>query len=375
MLFCKKCQVEHEEDKRFCPQCGSFLIRKEVLLEAEEPEKTEEDKPREKFICPNCKIIYEKTKKCIRCGAEVILLQHNEPPEQAEASETPDQTPPLTITKNELETLPAPMICPACKKEHLGGKSCIRCGTPLVHPNELQGKGKSKPPSPLEDKKADEKTISLTEVEKQLFQEESTDQLPRKRSVQEQIQQGRLLRKVKKDYPRLALNWIGIGIICIAAGYLLWSTYIHMVQPKANSEDSSNKKISPSPSVPSASSIEASSEVEEKEKIIDLLEKIKRANLEKDIHLFLFCYAKDYKDREGKKRSTLESWENFNFLDLTFNLESFALTGNIARARVAWSARFTPKGGGPPQESQTNLDVVFKKEEGNWKIAEIKSRL
>jgi ketosteroid isomerase-like protein len=34
--------------------------------------------------------------------------------------------------------------------------------------------------------------------------------------------------------------------------------------------------------------------------------------------------------------------------------------------------RFLPKSGGQPQESKTMLDVVFKKEDGNWKIGEIK---
>ena len=117
------------------------------------------------------------------------------------------------------------------------------------------------------------------------------------------------------------------------------------------------------------------SEAEEQEKIRDLLEKIKKANLGKDIDLFLSCYAKDFKDREGKKKSALESWENFNFLDLTFQIGRFSLTGNLARARVEWLAKFAPKGGGQPQESKTAIDVLFKKEDGDWKIGEIKSSL
>ncbi len=378
MLFCKKCQVEHEEDKRFCPQCGSFLIRKEVFLsEAEETGKPEEDKPKEKFICPVCKIIYEKTKKCIRCGAEVILLMPphpNEPPGEVETSVTQEQPSPFVNTKNELDIPPEPLICPACKKEHLGGKSCMRCGTALVPHEVLQEKAKAPSSPPLADKKGEKRLPPLTEIEKQLFQEESPDQPPRKKSVQEQIQQGRLLRKVKKDYPRMALNWSGMGIICMAVGYLLWSTYIHIVPSKSKLEDVSNHKPSSSVSTTSETSTytEAIHEEEEKERVKDLLEKIRKANLEKDIHLFLFCYAKDYKDREGKKKSTLEMWENFNFLDLSFNLESFALMGNVARSRVDWFARFTPKGGSVPQQSQTSLEVVFKKEDGHWKIAEIK---
>jgi len=172
----------------------------------------------------------------------------------------------------------------------------------------------------------------------------------------------------------MALNWTGIGIICIAAGYLLWSTYVHVVPSKSKSEGLSNDQpsFSVSTATETSSPTKVINEEEEKERIKDLLENIKKANLNKDINLFLHCYAKDYKDREGKKKSTLETWENFNFLDLTFNLESFTLMGHIARSKVDWFARFTPKGGSAPQQSQTSLEVVFKKEEGNWKIAEIK---
>ncbi len=384
MLFCKKCQIEYEEDKRFCPTCGSFLIRKEVFFsEGEEMDQSEEAQSKEKFVCPDCHIIYEKTKTCIRCGKEVVpfaSLQGNDPPGQMQESETPSQTSRLVTSSEEWETSPEPLICPACKKEHLGGKSCIRCGAALVPHRGIEETKKSKSFLPPEDRKGQTKTPPLTEVEKELFQDESPDQPIRKRSVQEQIQQGRFIRKMKRDYPRKMLNWSGILIICVAAGYLLWSTYTHLIQPKSDeapSPSSPKEMVAPSVSPPSAvpSSINVPSEVEEKEKITGLLENIRKANLGKDIDLFLLCYSKDFKDREGKKKSTLESWENFNFLDLTFRLESFTLSGNTARARVEWFSRFTSKGGGPPQESRTSLEVVFKKEEGDWKIGEVKSIL
>ncbi len=384
MLFCKKCQVEHEEDKRFCPTCGTFLIRKEALTpEVEHQEEQVEEQPREKFICPDCKIIYEKTKTCIRCGVAVVpvtSLEKKEPAEPVRESEAKEGSSQVVTTREWLDSAPEPLICPACKKEHLGGKSCMRCGTALVSPDALQKTEKVKPPPPPNAKKKETITPLPPEGKKDLFQDELPEQLPPKKTVQEQIKQGRFLRKVKKDYPRMVLNWSGVVIICVAAGYLLWSTYTHVLKPQTESETSlpSKETILPSP-LPSSpvpiSHPSPPSEAEEQEKIRDLLEKIRKANLGKDIDLFLSCYAKDFKDREGKKKSALESWENFNFLDLTFQIGRFSLTGNLARARVEWLAKFAPKGGGQPQESKTAIDVLFKKEDGDWKIGEIKSSL
>jgi ketosteroid isomerase-like protein len=148
-------------------------------------------------------------------------------------------------------------------------------------------------------------------------------------------------------------------------------------KPDSNTTPPSKEKAS-SPA-PASSVIPPSSafptEAEEIEKIRNLLENIRKANLVKDIDLFLLCYSNDFKDREGKKKSTLESWDNFNFLDLTYDLGTPSVSGNIARARVEWLVRFSPKSGGQPQESKTILDVVFKKEDGAWKIGEIKSSL
>lgn len=380
MLFCKKCQAEYEEDKRFCPQCGSFLIKKEPLLRASEDlEKTVEEKPKEKFICPDCKIIYEKTKVCIRCGAEVVLLasfQSKEEAEKAPESEAEKESSKVLTTRDWVELPMEHLICPACKKEHLGGKSCIRCGAELVSISPPPAKEKPKLPRSLPPKKT-EPQLPTPELEEDLFEEETSDRPPSKTTVEEQLKKGRLLRKVTRDYSRTVLNWSGLAVICIAAGYLLWSLYAHMAPPKPDSfvtPPSKEKTFTPAPtSSESLSPSPSSKEGDETDKIRSLLEDIRKANLRKDIDLFLSCYSNDFKDREGKKKSTLETWENFNFIELTYHLGNVSASGDKARAKVEWLICFSPKSGGQPQESKTILDVVFKNEDGRWKIGEIKS--
>ena len=243
-------------------------------------------------------------------------------------------------------------------------------------PREEENK---KTPYPHEAKRHESKPPYPTGSEEDLFRDEALDKHTHKRTVDEQIKKGRFARKVKKDYPRIFLNWAGISIICIAAGYFLWSTYSHVGAKKPDSGAISPSKETASSPVAISQVIAPPStpltEAEEIEKIGNLLDDIRKANLEKNIDLFLSCYSKDFKDREGKKRATLQSWANFNFLDLTYFLEPPSLSGNAARARVEWLARFSSKSGGQPQESKTVLNVIFKKEEGAWKIGEIKSSL
>ena len=83
------------------------------------------------------------------------------------------------------------------------------------------------------------------------------------------------------------------------------------------------------------------------------------------------CYSLDFKDREEKKKSTLENWQDFDYFDLLYDLKSQAISGDTANAKVEWVIKFSPKKGGQAQETKSFLDVTLKKEEGVWKIKEI----
>jgi hypothetical protein len=114
------------------------------------------------------------------------------------------------------------------------------------------------------------------------------------------------------------------------------------------------------------------SEVREDEKIKFLFGTIRQANLEKKIDLFMSCYAADFKDRNEKRFSTLETWDNFDYLNLSYDLKRLMVTGQTAQVRVEWGINISPKNGGPPQKTVSLLDVALKKEGSHWKIGEIK---
>jgi ketosteroid isomerase-like protein len=117
----------------------------------------------------------------------------------------------------------------------------------------------------------------------------------------------------------------------------------------------------------------SSAEVAEIRNIKTLLEDIRQANLEKNIDLFISCYATDFKDREGKKKTTLAYWKRFDYVDLSYDLKDASISGDTAKAKVEWLIKTSSKAGDRPQENKSILDVLFKREDGEWKIKEVKA--
>jgi ketosteroid isomerase-like protein len=141
-------------------------------------------------------------------------------------------------------------------------------------------------------------------------------------------------------------------------------------ESKAKEESSSiPKEAVPSP--PDTSKL-PSTEIQEIRNIETLLENIRQANLKKDIDLFISCYASNFKDREGKKRATLAFWTKFDYVDLSYDLKNSSISGDTAKVKVEWLIIISSKTVKQPQKSKANLDVTLKKEEGGWKIEEVK---
>jgi ketosteroid isomerase-like protein len=215
--------------------------------------------------------------------------------------------------------------------------------------------------------------------------------------------------KPKKDYRRLFLEVGGITIMALAGIYFLYSVYSNLIrkepeprtpisrssvtqalptssatpQPASTGKESGETKTReestavskdglPTPSSPPDAPKEPSAENPEIRNIENLLENIRQANLKKDIDLFLSCYASNFKDREGKKRATLSFWTKFDYLDLSYDLKNSSISGDTAKVKVEWVIRISSSTSGQQQKSKSNLDVKLKKEEGKWKIEEVK---
>jgi ketosteroid isomerase-like protein len=141
-----------------------------------------------------------------------------------------------------------------------------------------------------------------------------------------------------------------------------------------NAEGSSSisKEAAPAPSSPMDAPKSPSAETQEIGSIKTLLENVRQSNLKKDIDLFVACYTSDFVNLEGRKRATLAYWKNFSYLDLSYDLKDLSISVETAKARVEWLIKTSSSAGGQPQQNKSVLDVAFKKEDGRWKIKEVK---
>jgi hypothetical protein len=403
--ICPACKIIYERGN-VCIKCGSALVPQTSIKAKEksklvpEPEADEKpillrtlqeqliDAPHKKLICPTCKIIYERGNACIRCGSALVT---EIPGQEVKLNDT-EITPWISQPENQGDVVP-PIHVP--KGERSG---------------DVQ-RAKKKEPETIQSQKTKKE---LQEIEEVSPGTEAPEQLPTKRSADDLGRTSIRPRTAKLDYRRLFFEVGSISVMVLAGGYFLWSIYSHLNTKPTEPKTLTSKEIQsldlPKPSIPTDTTptisipqesdkrkIEQSSAISkdktevfppipshptssddvvvetlEIRKIKDLLDHIRQANLEKNIDLFISCYAMDFKDREGKKKATLAYWRNFDYLDLSYALKNPFISGETAKARVEWVIRISPKTGKQPQESKSILDVILKKEDGGWKVKEVK---
>jgi len=403
-LICPNCKIIYEGGSS-CIKCESALVpqasfqAKEELkispdLEVEgEPSQVQTiqeqliETPRKKLICPACKIIYERGNSCVRCGSGLVLQTELQEKKKPKSSDTE-----VSLSALDLDVGTGPAR-PAQEKVDFEWPSLT---SPKKQDSGAVEKGKRK----------ELEVFPTIGSEEDFFKTQPSQQPSPKKSSDDLEERSSLPTKPKKDYRRLFLEVGGITIMALAGGYFLWSVYFNVVgkepsprtvisrstvtqtlpasssstgpattgmgsgESKAKEESSSISKEAVPSSPDTAKPL--STGIREIRNIETLLENIRQANLKKDIDLFLSCYASNFKDREGKKKSTLAFWTKFDYLDLSYDLKNSSISGDTAKVKVEWVIVISPSTGGQQQKSKANLDVKLKKEEGGWKIEEVK---
>lgn len=407
MAICPKCNIEYDAGKKFCRRCGSFLLTEEeapVGFEGRAPIGGVRAEAR--LICPKCQALYEIGNYCRRCGSLLVQRIVSQavdvrPLEKKSIKKWSKQWLRLSEEKENLE------IC-LSKLETQQHRVSSDILTPMLTRYQDQLASLSSLHRELETelesvrKRASEE-IDLLEKELQPIQKRvlevhslyqsgamtKADFSREKKEMMEEIEsRERSLTKYRQIISilpgklggrmvsfRVADNLLrpfplmiasGIFILAVALAYFFWQ--------KPSSSDTLAEEIG-SPSAQTSSPLSQSplSKKEEAERVRALFENIRQANLKKNIGLFMSCYSRDFEDKEGKRLAVLETWENLNYLDLSYHLKKQTITGNTAEVRVEWLIRTSPKAGGQPQESRTLLNVTLIREEGNWKIKAIRS--
>ncbi len=421
-LICPTCKIIYESGES-CIKCESALVpqtstqtngelkisngsegERQPLQEQTNQEQLFVETPRKKLICPTCKIIYERGESCVRCGSALVSETPSREKEKPKSSDIefnlstsePDGLEDVFLPRGSTEV-----------SERSGRRPEATPERPPLPSSEGQDSGVTE-----RGKRKEPRVPSTREVE---FEEEylearTPEQPVARKSTDDFLNKITFLSKLKKDYRRLCLEVGSIIIMILAGGYLLWSVYSYLTKPKqpesgapiskvaavqtlpssssspapatpvAEAEESRNtagsssisKEAVPAPSSLPDTSRTPSVDTQDIGNIIALLENVRKSNLQKDIDLFVSCYASDFENMEGRKRATVAYWENFNYLNLSYDLKNLSISAGTAKAKVEWLIKTSSKAGGQSQQSKATLNVTFKKEEGRWKIREVK---
>jgi uncharacterized protein YbaR (Trm112 family) len=428
-LICPSCKIIYEGGTS-CIKCESALVPQTSVQTNGAPEisngsevegkplqvQTMEEQlvaeivvetPRKKLICPSCKIIYERGTSCVRCGSALGPQTSSKEKEKPKSSDIEFNLPPSEpdgfedafFQKGSTVIPEASDRGPGSAPEH---PSLFSPTSPKEKDSGVTERGK----------KRESRTTPAQELglEEDFFQAETPEQAVAKKSAVGLHKRVTFLSKLKKDYRRLGIEVGSIMIMVIAGGYLLWSVYSYLAKPKQpepgapvsknvaiqglpnsssstppatavagsgeskNTEGSSSiaKEAAPAPSSLPDTSKTPSPEAQEIGSIKTLLENVRQSNLKKDMDLFVSCYASDFENMEGRKRATIAYWEKFNYLDLSYDLRDLSVSVETAKAKVEWLIKTSSRSGGQSQQNKSILEVSFKKEEGRWKIKEVK---
>ena len=404
-MFCQRCHIEYDESRKYCRNCGSSLSadKKPSLGDAGYSPLVE----RRRIIrfCPRCRLHFEVGNHCRMCGS---LLKYKDispdgdpTQEKKLVKSLSSEWLRLTKRKNELEI---------CLRNLTDQQSALTEDTfnPALQNNQVQLESLSCRLQETEPRLGAIRTSVSRKID--LLEEESStlqrrleeirslhqlkgitlaDYSSEKYDINQRMKsRTRLLNEYKKTVsqlpsplgdrsvsPMITRNLIryqssaiiGGILIMIALGvYFLWAKSPEPFRSKGYARSSQTKL--------SAQTLltVSSPEVREDKKIRSLFETIRRANLEKKIDLFMSCYASDFDGRNEKRLAALETWNHFDYLDLSYDLQKSTVTAQTAQVRVKWWINISPKQGGSSEKTTSVLDVSLKKEAGRWKIKEVK---
>ena len=399
MVICPQCNIEHEPGEEYCRKCGKFL------LIVEEPTPGEE-KNKVKLVCPKCRVLYKKGNYCRKCGS---LLMQGLPSQETDIQPLEKKSV-KRWSKEWLRLLKEEKELEFCMSKLEVQRD--RVSSDVLNPIFVRYKDRLESLSPLHQeietelesirKRASEEIDFLDKelkpIQKRLEEFQSLyksgaltkpDFLREKKELRKEIKaRERSLKKHQQILsllpgkmggslvsPRLSGNLLRpftlltasvIILLMVTGGYFLWQRHSPSSLPIS-------KEIVNSPSSPLLpKNPQTAKEDQDAEKIRALFENIKQANLKKNIDLFMSCYSRDFSDREGKRLDALETWGFFDYHDLSYHLKTQVISGDTANVRLEWLIRISKKAGGKVEDKKSLMEVTIKKEDGGWKIKEIK---
>ncbi|AEB10014.1 double zinc ribbon domain-containing protein [Desulfobacca acetoxidans] len=252
-------------------------------------------------------------------------------------------------------------VCPKCHTVHGDEhRFCQRCGNPLVPeenvpPNYCSNCGTPYFPG----------QHFCTECG-QRIKGTAESRPPRRPTVQDDLfYQPRPSRSrsqptlTKKGFPKWTVGLV--GLIIVAGAYFLWP------------QTSNRTPMVASPGTPVVSSPPVGRIDTLQREVERLAEKIRSAHMNKDMNLFISCYSPSYPDLGKLERETYETWKNFDFRTVSYNISNIRQFGpRHATADLVWNFQLYNNQTKAYELHRAVVNVTLEEIGGIWKIRESK---
>lgn len=113
----------------------------------------------------------------------------------------------------------------------------------------------------------------------------------------------------------------------------------------------------------------ADQELSPKEEMEEVLFNLRKAQIEKDIDLYMSCFSPSYPDLEQRRDNTLKNWRAFEFSQMLFNFDDMQEVAPDSHiALITWDIQASNINTQKITNSTQQYKVWFVKERGKWLI-------
>ncbi len=107
--------------------------------------------------------------------------------------------------------------------------------------------------------------------------------------------------------------------------------------------------------------------------LLNVLNSMKDGHLRKDIVLYMSTYSLTFPGLDEKRRSTLKSWDSYDYLNLVFTLDDVqSLDADNAVAKATWYIDTRNRRTQELSSAKQAYEIRFAKEQGKWRIRSLK---
>jgi hypothetical protein len=112
-----------------------------------------------------------------------------------------------------------------------------------------------------------------------------------------------------------------------------------------------------------------------KGELLTVLNSMKDGHQRKDIVLYMSTYSLTYPGLDAKRKATLKSWENYDYLNLVFTLDDIqSLDPNNAVAKATWYIDTRNRRTQELSSAKQTYEIRFAKEQGKWRIRSLQEQ-